>query len=267
MVSDIKVITLDVSEEKLEKPLQVKFFIPKGNAVQFNEKRGDYYLDDGELILTDYSGAISVPTNVAINIPNIYNRINIEGIIGSPAHITGKGSLYLIIKPESGLELLAHTTGLLIVDKKIYTNTDEDYNTSKDGCGKSFSDIKKQYLEEAVDDITIPSILDTNNRLIADFRNSKIHNLQDIDICMREKLVNITKLYGITNLFYKTDEYKKINIKNNKSNSVDDLKIDLENAIRDEKFEKAAKIRDDIRRRELMEYGNKNINNDTTYNK
>jgi len=291
MVSDIKIITIDIDEKSTNndeetpadegikgaaesedddysEPLKIEFYIPKDNIITFNERIGHHLSRDGELTLINYSGPIGIPRGVAINIPNRYNTIDIEGIIDSPAHITGLGPLDIIINPKSELELLVNTSGLLIIDKRLSVENPDDYGIRNYRHGdRLFSEIKKRYLEDTINKISPPSILDTHATMNADFRNSRVYSIRDIDICIQENLVNIRKDDGISNIFYDNVEYKKIDITNKKPTVIDNLRIDLKNAEDDENYEKAAKIRDDIRRREQAEDKKQKVNRDKNYNR
>jgi hypothetical protein len=252
MDNTIKILTFSFGGEK--RSSQIEFYIPKDNILKFDDKKEHYRLGN-ELEFINYSGAIGVPSNVAINIPYSYNGIDISGIIASPAHITGLGCLELVIKPESNLELLIQADELLIVNKEYVPGNKEEYMMYNYGYGsRVFSDIKKEYLRRAIDNIISPKIIDTPTTYNADLKNSRFHNIRDIDICIKENIVNIMKFNGVTNVFDNNVEYKIIELNKNKSTGIDLLKQNLENALKKEEFEKAAKIRDEIKKRESKIY-------------
>lgn len=248
MLADIRCLNVIFSKEKIDDISNIEFFMSKNSELVLDLKQ-PHDIQNRMLFLTDYSGPIGLPKNVAINIPQNYNHANIAGIISSPAHITGKGSLDILIHPDSGLELLAQADELLIVNRQIISPVDDDapgYNFKYGG--RAFDEIIDAYDKVCVDRMTPPNIIETDRAINVEFHQSRFPDYDEIDICIKEKLVNIMKFSGVTNIFYNLNSSK--DLAQEKSSGIVDLKARLEQALKDEKFELAAKIRDDIRKLE-----------------
>jgi hypothetical protein len=229
-------IILDISED------DNVYFERHPGVLGFSSPKNNF-----ELVIEGYYGKIFLPRHTTTEIQT--NR-EVSGRIGAPIVIDSrKGMLDLSIEKGSSLELCVTTNGPLILNNSLTLPTKKIDGYIREG--RNVSGLLEKYLKQQEYFIKKNIFMDIDEDIMSEYPKKPSRFCKDL--CKYFNLVVIDKNEGLARIVYEANS----NLEKSAAcgvfrDNIKYLRRALKKAVIEERYEKAAEIKDKIRTNETL---------------